>query len=407
MLNSHNMFILKVLVVIVLYPLSGDNGLARAGDSGSLKSAPDVSKQTANPKTLVCGPNSLYMLLRMCGRPVTFEQVARQCGSDNRWTTMLELRDAADRLGLATRVRRGTLDDLDSFSLPFIAHSRSQFGVAANDNVGHYLLVVNVGETTVDFVDGTCGDLVSYPRDRFMKYWTGYLLEPSSIILDWSWRKVILSSLALSAVLALVVLRTYRRSPGPTRGLRAGLLLVAFCSTTTTVSAAVPEPSPGKEVSLADWRSSSNDGVNCLYLQLAILGYAVDYPRVREAIYPGQGEVSIATLRDAATRCGLRMRIVRCNVEELKRMPKPVITYLHDDRKGGTFVLLNHLGEQKCGLILGSTVSLEEMSIDQFRRDWSGVALIPDSPHGGWRNSIAISFVLLAGYFGWRHWRDS
>ena len=54
-----------------------------------------------------------------------------------------------------------------------------------------------------------------------------------------------------------------------------------------------------------EWRTMANDAVNCLYLQLAILGHPVDYSGVREAVFANGGVVSIVALREAAGRRGL------------------------------------------------------------------------------------------------------
>ena len=97
----------------------------------------------------------------------------------------------------------------------------------------------------------------------------------------------------------------------------------------------------------------AHDAVNCLYLQVAILGQPAEYARVREAVFVKGGAVSIVSLRDAAGRCGLPMKIVRCGPGELRRMPKPVIVYMHGTRGGGGFALLFDLNDERCGLIEG------------------------------------------------------
>ena len=50
-------------------------------------------------KTAVCGPNVLYMLLKLQGCPVTFQQVVQELGSDDKMTSLLEFAEAAARLG--------------------------------------------------------------------------------------------------------------------------------------------------------------------------------------------------------------------------------------------------------------------------------------------------------------------
>jgi peptidase C39-like protein len=375
-------------------------GAALGGDESGTRRD---SRVPAKPvKTMVCGPNALYMLLKLCGRPVTYEQVAHELGSDNKITTMVELRDAAARLGLPTRVRRCTLENLDKCVLPFIAYTKTDYGTLADGRIGHYWVVLKVDPDRIEFIDGTCGEIASGQRSRFAAYWTGYLLEPSTGGGPGTRMAFVASGIGYSAALGLIVFISRRQSPTRARILGAGLLFVACWSASGATAVAASEPSEGAHGDPADWRSPANDGATCLYLQLAALGHPIDYASVRQAVSDAGSTVTLVSLREAAQRCGVRMRIVRCRPDELRRMPKPVITYIHGVRTGGGFALLYSM-DKKCGLIPGATACIEELKIDKFRRDWSGFVLVPQPP-GSWWNSIAGSLVVLAAYCGWRLW---
>jgi len=373
-------------------------GAVRAGEDPG--SNPDPGISALPVKTLVCGPNVLYMLLKLQGLPVTFEQVVQELGSDNKMMSLVELREAAARLGLPTRVRRCTLEDLDRCTLPCIAHTRSEYAHRANQS-GHYLLVLKVDGEMIEVVDGTCADVMRKHRSKIADLWTGYVLEPRVVQQDWT-GVMTLNGVGLLAVLGVVLLASHRRSPAGASKLGAGLLLIACWSASGATPVAASEPSLGAQDGLGEWRTTSNDAVNCLYLQLAILGHPVEYARVRQAVFAKGDAVSLVALREAAGRCGLPMKIVRCGPDELRRMPKPVIVYMHGTRTGGLFALLCSLDDNKCGLILGATALIREPEIDKFRRDWSGFALVREPPDDGWLYAIAGSFVLIAGYSGWR-----
>jgi ABC-type bacteriocin/lantibiotic exporter with double-glycine peptidase domain len=107
-------------------------------------------------------------------------------------------------------------------------------------------------------------------------------------------------------------------------------------------------------------------------------------------------------LREAAHRCGLSMKIVRCGPNELRRMPMPVIVYMHGSRAGGGFSLVCSLDDKRCCFIPGATACIRDAEIDKFRRDWSGFALVRVPKDDGWWYLIAGSFILIAGYSGWR-----
>lgn len=389
----------KSLVGVVLLAVVAI-GAVRGGENPG--SNPDPGLSTLPVKTLVCGPNVLYMLLKLQGRPVTFQQVARELGSDNKLTSLLELRQAAARLGLPTRMRRCPLEDLDRCTMPCIAYTRSEFA-RRDDQSGHYMLVLKVEGERIEVVDGSYGEVLRPRRFKIAGIWTGYVLEP--MVMQQTWTELItLNGVGLLAVLGAVLLVSRRRSPAGAPKLGAGLLLIACWSASDVTLVAASEPSPGARDGPGEWRTMANDAVNCLYLQLAILGHRVDYARVREAVFAKGGAVSIAALREAAGRCGLPVKIVRCSPDELRRMPKPVIVYMHGTRTGGGFALLCGLDDERCDLISGATACIQEAEIDQFRRDWSGFALVPEPPDDGWLSAIAGSFVLIAGYSGWRLW---
>jgi hypothetical protein len=74
---------------------------ARGGDQPG--TAPEPRRPAG--RRMVCGLNALYLLLRLDGLPVTYRDVVRELGSDDKPMSMVELRDAAARLGLSTRIR--------------------------------------------------------------------------------------------------------------------------------------------------------------------------------------------------------------------------------------------------------------------------------------------------------------
>lgn len=147
-----------------------------------------------------------------------------------------------------------------------------------------------------------------------------------------------------------------------------------------------------------EWRSPTNDAGNCVYIQLRVLGRKVDYATVHGMFRDGSDHPSLVSIRDALRRFGLDTRIVRCAPTELARMPMPVITYLHGDREGGGFAIIHHVGEDRCGLVIGATATLEEVSIDRFRRDWCGLVVAPQTTTNQRRPAFFASLILLGVY---------
>jgi hypothetical protein len=385
------------LVGAVLLAVAGIGAVRGGEDPGS---NPDPGLSPLPVKTLVCGPNVLYMLLKLQGRPVTYQQVVQALGSDDKMTSLLELREAAARLGLPNRIRRCTLEELGRGILPCIAHTRSEY-MRRSPQGGHYLLVLKVDGEMIQVVDGTTGYVFRTTGPKLAEIWTGYVLEPRAV--QQAWTEVItLNGVGLLAVLGVVLLASHRRSPAGAPKFAAGLLLIACWSASGATPVAASEPSPGARDELGEWRTAANDAVNCLYLQLVLAGHPVEYARVREAVFAQGGAVNMVALREAAGHCGLPMKLVRCGPDELRRLPEPAIVYVHGTRTRGGFALLCNLDDERCDLIAGATACIREVEIDRFRRDWSGFALVREPPGDGWLSAIAGSLGLIAGYSGWR-----
>jgi hypothetical protein len=387
---------------VVLLATAGISAACCGENPGS---RPDPGLPALPVKSLVCGPNSLYMLLKLQGRPVTFPQVAQELGSDNMLTSLLELHKSAARLGLSTRIRRCSLEDLGRCTTPFIAHTRTGYFLG-DVQIGHYLLVLKVDGDVLQVVDGTTGFVFRTRRSKIArsKLWTGYVLEPTAV--QHAWREVItLNGVGLLTLVLVTLLASRWRSRAALAKVAAGLL-VAFGWAGGATPATASESSPAARDGLGEWRTGAydavNDAANCLYLQLAIDGHPVDYGRVREAVLAKGSAVSMVALREAAGRCGLPMKIVRCGPDGLRRMPKPAIVYMYGRRNGGRFALLYNLNDEQCGLVTGSTVCIQQLGVDDFRRDWSGFALVRDHRDDGWLSAIVGSLILIAGYSGWR-----
>jgi predicted double-glycine peptidase len=180
------------------------NGPVLAADSSGEERANPASvlDQSVRRKTTICGTNALYMLLRSLGRPVTYEQVDSRVNEGRRGASLLELREAAKALGLATRVRRYTMDTLTQCPTPLIAHFKETVNglatAAGPDEVlaptGHFVLVLGMDRRAVRLVDGTLGDISDYTWERFPSLWSGYVLEPVEAGETWeSWGVVLVS----------------------------------------------------------------------------------------------------------------------------------------------------------------------------------------------------------------------
>jgi predicted double-glycine peptidase len=215
--------------------LAGDDVRAAGVSREQPASAASDLDRSVQRKLTICGTNALYLLLRSHGLPVTYEQVDRQVERSERGASILQLREAAKALGLATRVRRYTLDALAQHATPLIAHVNETYSRAAsarrNDAVnpeGHFVLVIGADGRSVRFIDGTVGSITEYTWERFPSYWTGYVLEPVEAAVQWQLWGAVLVSAAWVAV-GIAVFRPRLTMPCAGLGPTADALVKKVC----------------------------------------------------------------------------------------------------------------------------------------------------------------------------------
>jgi len=113
------------------------------------------------------------------------------------------------------------------------------------------------------------------------------------------------------------------------------------------------------------------------------------------------------TLGEMATigkTLGFRLTSVKMTVSELASAKTPAI--LHFESHGvnsGQYMLFLWMyhDESKVALIDGARVSFKELSRDEFRRSWTGYALIAQPPvnWGTWIRLSAVTVVCVGLYF--------
>ena len=163
---------------------------------------------------------------------------------------------------------------------------------------------------------------------------------------------------------------------------------------------------------IARWRCPERDGVNCLYLQLCLLGYKGTYEEVVSAV-PGSAEqASLGGLAQAARRLGFALVSAKMTVAELSNLRSPVVVLLEDAELGhGRFHLLLGFSASKVHLVDGGfNTRFGMMPIDRFRHGWTGFALVPRSasfwPGRAFGTALGAVTVGVAVWFARRAGRE-
>lgn len=134
-----------------------------------------------------CGAVSLYHLATLLGIEVSLDKTdtalkEKQGGS--RITSFAELINCGKDIGLELQGVKLTYTELQTFQTPVIAHLRTTFDAenpsAANDKVGHFIVVEHTTDKWVRLFDTPRGPLhktaTVVSRDRFLELWTGKTL---------------------------------------------------------------------------------------------------------------------------------------------------------------------------------------------------------------------------------------
>jgi predicted double-glycine peptidase len=347
-----------------------------------------------------CGANSLFMLLRIKNYPVDFNQLIRSLEIGPRGLSLDQLRRAAARVGLRTRVVKCDADRLGRVPMPVIAHvNHSPFGRSGNN--GHYvvLLSANPGQK-LDVIDGSFALRTNLLPQRFLEIWDGYLLVPDESI---GAADVLYPAIA-GILLSAIGLRWARRPWWGTGRLPAWaarprwlpFLLLAAVSLAPPSVRAEPPPSPaGDEGQI--WRVESHDGANCLALFLDIWGKPVDYEELRKTLVGSKAQNSLSNLCATARRHGLPARVLTTNPAELRTMDMPAIVHL-DSNPGGSFYLIYEVGDQELRGFAGGTMRWITIPMEEFRRRWSGYALVRQTESGSWFWSTTLGLLAMATY---------
>ncbi|MDR1924087.1 MAG: hypothetical protein LBQ66_06905 [Planctomycetaceae bacterium] len=154
-----------------------------------------------------CGPNALYVLMKLEGCNVTLEQVKNLVPLDPvKGCSMESLIHASEKLGFPVEARFAKPSDISKIPRPFILH-----GITSQEkNIGHFVVVVDFDKkkniyALIDPIRETYG---WNPESSLLYGYSGYILIPCyPSIRKWN----IISGLALIICGIGVLIIVYRK----------------------------------------------------------------------------------------------------------------------------------------------------------------------------------------------------
>jgi hypothetical protein len=361
--------------------------------------AQNPAAPTASYRSVLrCGPNAAFLFLLLSGHSdVSLDQIDDLLVPDDPLapfdgTSLLSVRDVILRFQADVEVRRYQPEQIDMVSLPAIVLFRSG-GVDAISSF-HYNIIYKLDRNRVFLIDGTSARRFSILRSRLGIFWTGIALsriDPSG------GRWTSLSLQLMSAVIVTCVLCYYCVLPG-----LAWVIRGQWRAKTSKARGAFTERSwlialvislsliSSRSTRAADsisspWRSPTNGGVNVLFCYLRTNGRDCDYSELlKQHGKNGGGPSNAVSLARLAANYSVSLEPKRLTVKELSSAPMPVIVHVDGDSpEAGAFLLLLQISGGTIYYVNGPTAAISVMQSSDFRRIWSGVALLPSSDRIG------------------------
>lgn len=137
---------------------------------------------------------------------------------------------------------------------------------------------------------------------------------------------------------------------------------------------------PDEDISSLPWRSSANGGINSLYCYLRANKVSCRYADLlrEQAMEVRTGPATAATLVRVAMNHGFPLQPVLLTMDELRSCAMPVVVHIDGESpEAGKFLLVLGEAQNRIAYVNGPTASIQMMDRADFRRVWSGIALLP------------------------------
>lgn len=135
------MAIMNVLPLLICFFV----GLLQHGETDEFKDPSGWDHRRDWQKDSLCGPNALFIVARLSGSRLTYQDVRNTISIDpNRGCSVADLDSAARQLNIDYRARKITPSELKAgVDLPIVIHTIND---SSKWNTGHFLVLVGISE---------------------------------------------------------------------------------------------------------------------------------------------------------------------------------------------------------------------------------------------------------------------
>lgn len=145
----------------------------------SARSSQEQTDFKADPKFLDkylnCGRNALYIYLYLATGIEPTSSLISNVPITSDGTSMLLLKEASNKGGIRSDVRRYGTGQVDQIPLPALIQIRTG---AQSGSPGHYGVIYKVDRRAVYIFDGTTGESMRCARTNLARLWTGVVMSP-------------------------------------------------------------------------------------------------------------------------------------------------------------------------------------------------------------------------------------
>ncbi len=369
--------------------------LTRAITAGLLFSLPSsaaaepAGKIAAELESAACGPRAVFLLLQARGISATYDDVRSAIPLPSDGASIIELQKCLQSYGVACSIRRLDPSDLLNCQTPMIAYLSHTY---TGNRAGHFMYIRSVTPEGVDAIDPIVGwRIPHWGWQSFSDAWSGVCLVPDerrSFAQDPLFLVSMLNLVLLGIVLCGVTKSSHanplvRRRSSLTAGLIGGLFVLGLRGALAAESTADDEI----------LRSPARGGVNAAALLIGcITGESGDLFERVEGM--ADAPMSIEAVRSLLHRHDCQTVLRHLTFADLARSMPSIALLRYGENRAGSYCVILTAGENEVIVLRAGPIVVDVMPTDEFRRRWTGHALIV-SPRNSMKRLRTTAFLSM------------
>lgn len=144
-------------------------GMMSAFKSGSTSRRKNKLISVKQHDVTDCGAACIASIAAWYDLDLPIARIRQYASTDKKGTNVLGLIEASVKIGFTAKGVKGSFEYLPEVPLPVIAH-------VVENNLAHYIVIYQVGKTTVRVMDPAYGELQDISHEDFQKKWSGVLI---------------------------------------------------------------------------------------------------------------------------------------------------------------------------------------------------------------------------------------